>query len=241
MKTVALDVHADVSQLALVTKDGEVLLEMRVPTRPEELRRFVAGIPGPKRVVFPGASSPDVGPALMRRGGGSDVGFDPPGTAGRIRRRTEGRRGRGDVGGPDPECLDQQGRGRLGREGRRSSCDAREQSIHSGSIRTGRAAPDLAEPDALRPHVGECHHYRQERDEGSVPSMGDSMQGHEDLREEDSRRVLDPAAELGAPGASSPDVGPALSRRGGGSSRASRGDSIPWISNAFARKARWRS
>ena len=52
MKTVALDVHADVSQLALVTKDGEVLLEMQVPTRPEELRRFVAGIPGPKRVVF---------------------------------------------------------------------------------------------------------------------------------------------------------------------------------------------
>ena len=52
MKTVALDVHADVSQLALVTKDGEVLLEMQVPTRPEELRRVVAGISGPKRVVF---------------------------------------------------------------------------------------------------------------------------------------------------------------------------------------------
>ena len=84
MKTVALDVHADVCQLALVTKDGEVLLEMQVPTRPEELRRVVAGIPGPKRVVFPGASSPDVGPALMRRGGRPDVGFDPPGTAGRV-------------------------------------------------------------------------------------------------------------------------------------------------------------
>ncbi len=52
MKTVALDVHADVCQLALVTKDGEVLLEMQVPTRTEDLRRVVAGIPGPKRVVF---------------------------------------------------------------------------------------------------------------------------------------------------------------------------------------------
>ncbi len=52
MKTVALDVHADVCQLALVTKDGEVLLEMQVATRAEELRRVVAGIPGPKRVVF---------------------------------------------------------------------------------------------------------------------------------------------------------------------------------------------
>jgi transposase len=52
MKTVALDVHADVSQMAVVTKDGEVLLEMQVPTRPEDLRRVVAGIPGPKRVVF---------------------------------------------------------------------------------------------------------------------------------------------------------------------------------------------
>ena len=52
MKTIALDVHAEVSQLALVTKDGEVLLEMQVPTRAEELRRVVAGIPGPKRVVF---------------------------------------------------------------------------------------------------------------------------------------------------------------------------------------------
>jgi hypothetical protein len=52
MKTIALDVHADLSQLALVTRDGEVLLEMQVPTRAEELRRVVGGIPGPKRVVF---------------------------------------------------------------------------------------------------------------------------------------------------------------------------------------------
>ncbi len=41
MKTVALDVHADVSQLAVVTKDGEVLLEMQVRTAPEDLRRVV--------------------------------------------------------------------------------------------------------------------------------------------------------------------------------------------------------
>ncbi|MHC4253433.1 MAG: hypothetical protein ACYS9X_30315, partial [Planctomycetota bacterium] len=92
MRTVALKVHADVSQLALVTKDGEVLLEMQVATRAEDLRRIAGGIPGPKRVVFPGVSSPDVGPALMRRGGGPDVGADPLGTAGRIRRRPEGRR-----------------------------------------------------------------------------------------------------------------------------------------------------
>jgi transposase len=52
MKTIALDVHADLSQMAVMTKDGEVLLEMQVQTRPEELRRVVSGIPGPKRVVF---------------------------------------------------------------------------------------------------------------------------------------------------------------------------------------------
>jgi len=52
VKTIALDVHADLSQLALVTKDGEVMMEMQVPTRAEELRRIVGGIPGPKRVVF---------------------------------------------------------------------------------------------------------------------------------------------------------------------------------------------
>jgi transposase len=52
MKTVALDVHADKCQLALLTKHSEVLLEMQVATRPEELRRVISGIPGPKRVVI---------------------------------------------------------------------------------------------------------------------------------------------------------------------------------------------
>jgi transposase len=52
MMIVALDVHSGLSQLAAVSEDGEVLLELQVETRPEELRRVVSGIRGPKRVVF---------------------------------------------------------------------------------------------------------------------------------------------------------------------------------------------
>lgn len=52
MVTVALDVHSGLTQLAAVSQDGEVLLELQVETRPEELRRVVSGIRGPKRVVF---------------------------------------------------------------------------------------------------------------------------------------------------------------------------------------------
>ncbi len=66
MKTVALDVHADVTQLAIVTEHGEVLLEMQVRTRPEELRRIVAGIAGPKRVVFPRARRASVTSRAVR-------------------------------------------------------------------------------------------------------------------------------------------------------------------------------
>jgi len=52
MKVVSLDVHSESSQLCVVTEDGEVILEMKVATKAEELRRVVGGIPGPLRVVF---------------------------------------------------------------------------------------------------------------------------------------------------------------------------------------------
>lgn len=52
MKTVSLDVQAEASQLVVVSADGEVLLEMKVPTTVEDLRRVVGAICGPKRVVF---------------------------------------------------------------------------------------------------------------------------------------------------------------------------------------------
>jgi len=52
MKTIALDVHTVQSQMDVVSEDGEVLLERQVETDPEELRRAVVAIPGPKRVVF---------------------------------------------------------------------------------------------------------------------------------------------------------------------------------------------
>ena len=52
MKTVALDVHTEWSQMAVISPEGEVLVEIQVPTKPEELRRAVAGILGPKKVVL---------------------------------------------------------------------------------------------------------------------------------------------------------------------------------------------
>jgi hypothetical protein len=56
MMTVALDVperRADArAQLAAVSEDGEVLLELQAETQPQELRRVVSGIRGRKRVVF---------------------------------------------------------------------------------------------------------------------------------------------------------------------------------------------
>ena len=52
MKTVSLDMHSDASQLCGVTEDGEVFLEMKVPTDMALIRQIIAGIPGPKRVVF---------------------------------------------------------------------------------------------------------------------------------------------------------------------------------------------
>ncbi len=52
MKTVSLDVHSDSSQLAVASESGEIFMEMKVATDANELRRIVAGIQGPKRVVF---------------------------------------------------------------------------------------------------------------------------------------------------------------------------------------------
>lgn len=52
MKTVSLDVHADASQVTVVSEEGEVVFEMRTATTREAMRAVVAGVPGPKRVVF---------------------------------------------------------------------------------------------------------------------------------------------------------------------------------------------
>jgi transposase len=52
VKIVSLDVHAETSQVAVIDEQGELLLEMKVPTRAESMREFVAGIAGPKKVVF---------------------------------------------------------------------------------------------------------------------------------------------------------------------------------------------
>ncbi len=66
MKTVALDVHADMCQLALVTKDGEVLLEMQVQTAPEELRRMRPGQSGNRPRNTPlRHTSPDYRPGIL--------------------------------------------------------------------------------------------------------------------------------------------------------------------------------
>ena len=50
--TVTLDAHPEVCQMAVVTEQGELVYERKVETTPEELRRAVGGVPGPKRVVF---------------------------------------------------------------------------------------------------------------------------------------------------------------------------------------------
>ena len=52
MKTVTLDAHTERSQMAVISPEGEILIELQVETTPEELGRVVSGIPGPKRVVL---------------------------------------------------------------------------------------------------------------------------------------------------------------------------------------------
>ena len=60
MKTVTLDAHTERSQMAVISAHGEILIELQVETTPEELRRVVSGIPGPKRVIL------ESGPFLVR-------------------------------------------------------------------------------------------------------------------------------------------------------------------------------
>jgi predicted NBD/HSP70 family sugar kinase len=43
MKTVALDVHTEWCQMAVISPEGEVLIELQVPTKPEDLRHRRAG------------------------------------------------------------------------------------------------------------------------------------------------------------------------------------------------------
>jgi len=52
VKTVSLDVHSEWSQLVVVDEHGEIILEMKVETKPEPLRQVIGGIPGRKRVLF---------------------------------------------------------------------------------------------------------------------------------------------------------------------------------------------
>ena len=52
MKTVTLDAHTEWSQMAVISIEGEIVIELQVETTPVELRRVVSGIPGPKRVIL---------------------------------------------------------------------------------------------------------------------------------------------------------------------------------------------
>jgi len=52
-KIVSLDVHSQWSQVSVISEEtGELLLEMKVRTDPAEMREMVAGLPGPKKVLF---------------------------------------------------------------------------------------------------------------------------------------------------------------------------------------------
>lgn len=51
-KTVLMDVHSNGCAVVACSARGEVLLELRVPTEREEMRRVIGAIQGPKRVVF---------------------------------------------------------------------------------------------------------------------------------------------------------------------------------------------
>lgn len=52
MKTVALDVHRKRTQLTVALETGEIVTERIVDSTPDVLRRELANIPGPKRVVL---------------------------------------------------------------------------------------------------------------------------------------------------------------------------------------------
>jgi hypothetical protein len=46
---VTLDAHTERSLMAVISPEGNILIELRVETTPEEPRRVVSGIPGPKK------------------------------------------------------------------------------------------------------------------------------------------------------------------------------------------------
>lgn len=52
MKSVALDVHKEKTQFTVALATGEIVTERVVETKAEVLRREVANVPGPKRVVL---------------------------------------------------------------------------------------------------------------------------------------------------------------------------------------------
>lgn len=52
MNTVALDVHSEWCQMAVISDSGDVLQEMRVRSRAKDLRSAVKKVKGPKRIVF---------------------------------------------------------------------------------------------------------------------------------------------------------------------------------------------
>jgi len=52
LKQILMDVHASECEVLVCSEGGEVLLEQRVPTTREDLRRAIGGIRGRKRVVF---------------------------------------------------------------------------------------------------------------------------------------------------------------------------------------------
>jgi transposase len=52
MKTVALDVHRKRTQMTVALETGKIVREQIVETKAEVLRREIANIPGPKRVVL---------------------------------------------------------------------------------------------------------------------------------------------------------------------------------------------
>jgi transposase len=52
VQTCALPIYKESSQMVVMSELGELLLEMKVATQAQELRRVVGGIAGPKQVVF---------------------------------------------------------------------------------------------------------------------------------------------------------------------------------------------
>lgn len=47
---VGLDVHEEETQLSVLTKEGSILIEERIPTK--SLRKFLSSLPGEKRVAI---------------------------------------------------------------------------------------------------------------------------------------------------------------------------------------------